>query len=275
MRKAFRKGVPPLFVDLRPLYADPGKVGIIEDLLTSYHDNLKSHCSFDSKDIAGGNEEPATALLWVLYYMGQHYDHKKDFSRALAIVDEAIEHTPTLIELFMLKGKIFKHVGNYEEAVNCLDEAQSLDTADRYINCKCAKYLMRANKVTEASEMCQKFTREGVSATENLNEMQCMWYQTEAALAYQRQGQFGDALKKCHEVDRHFTEIIEDQFDFHTYCTRKMTLRSYVELLRLEDVLRSHRFYKKAAHCAIGVYLRLHDKPLKDDNDLNELNTGI
>ncbi len=53
-----------------------------------------------------------------------------------------------------------------------------------------------------------------------------------------------------------------------------MTLRSYVELLRLEDVLRSHRFYKKAAHCAIGVYLRLHDKPLKDDNDLNELNTG-
>ena len=37
---------------------------------------------------------------------------------------------------------------------------------------------------------------------------------------------------------QHFTEIIEDQFDFHTYCMRKMTLRSYVDLLRLEDVLR-------------------------------------
>ena len=53
-----------------------------------------------------------------------------------------------------------------------------------------------------------------------------------------------------------------------------MTLRSYVELLRLEDVLRSHRFYKKAAHCAIDVYLRLHDKPLKDNSDLDELNPG-
>ena len=53
-----------------------------------------------------------------------------------------------------------------------------------------------------------------------------------------------------------------------------MTLRSYVELLRLEDVLRSHRFYKKAAHCAINVYLHLHDKPLKDDANLNELNPG-
>ncbi len=37
---------------------------------------------------------------------------------------------------------------------------------------------------------------------ENLNEMQCMWFQTECALAYQRMGKWGEALKKCHEVDR-------------------------------------------------------------------------
>ena len=83
-----------------------------------------------------------------------------------------------------------------------MDEAQSLDTADRYINCKCAKYMLRANKIREAEEMCAKFTREGVSATESLNEMQCMWFQTECAAAYQRRGQFGEALKKCHEVER-------------------------------------------------------------------------
>lgn len=52
---------------------------------------------------------------------------------------------------------------------------------------------------------------------------------------------------------QHFSEIIEDQFDFHTYCMRKMTLRSYVDLLRLEDVLRSHKFYFKAARMAIEV----------------------
>ena len=38
-------------------------------------------------------------------------------------------------------------MGDYEEAAKWMDEAQSLDTADRYINCKCAKYLLRANKV--------------------------------------------------------------------------------------------------------------------------------
>lgn len=55
---------------------------------------------------------------------------------------------------------------------------------------------------------------------------------------------------------------------------RKMTLRSYVGLLRLEDVLRSHPFYFKAAKCAVEVYLRLYDKPLKDEASEEEINTG-
>lgn len=89
-----------------------------------------------------------------------------------------------------------------EKAVACLDEAQSLDTADRYINCKCAKYMLRANMVCRAAEMCQKFTREGIPAMENLNEMQCMWFQTECAMAFKRLGNYGEALKKCIEIDR-------------------------------------------------------------------------
>lgn len=53
----------------------------------------------------------------------------------------------------------FQHAGDIHEAVKYLDEAQSLDTADRYINSKCAKYMLRANMVKEAEEMCSKFTR--------------------------------------------------------------------------------------------------------------------
>lgn len=55
---------------------------------------------------------------------------------------------------------------------------------------------------------------------------------------------------------------------------RKMTLRSYVSLLRLEDVLRSHPFYFRVARCAIQVYLHLHDKPPTDASSNNELDTG-
>ncbi|XP_023603957.1 N-alpha-acetyltransferase 16, NatA auxiliary subunit isoform X7 [Myotis lucifugus] len=115
--------------------------------------------------------------------------------------------------------------------------------------------------------------KEGTSAMENLNEMQCMWFQTECILAYQRLGRYGDALKKCHEVERHFLEITDDQFDFHTYCMRKMTLRAYVDLLRLEDMLRRHAFYFKAARSAIEIYLKLYDNPLTNENKQQEINS--
>lgn len=37
---------------------------------------------------------------------------------------------------------------------------------------------------------------------ENLNEMQCMWFQTECAGAFARLNKFGEALKRCHQIDR-------------------------------------------------------------------------
>lgn len=46
-------------------------------------------------------------------------------------------------------------------------------------------------------------------AVDNLNEMQCMWFQTESAEAYKRMGKWGDSLKKCHEIDRVCTDKIQ------------------------------------------------------------------
>jgi len=74
---------------------------------------------------------------------------------------------------------------------------------------------------------------------------------------------------------KHFFEITDDQFDFHTYCMRKMTLRAYVDLLRLEDVLRKHAFYFKAARSAIEIYLKLHDNPLTNESKEQEVNSGM
>jgi len=286
LKRGFRKGQPALFRDLKPLYIKelekqsvsrnqcdflsslPWKIEVIQNLVLKYNQNLRHSNSFENNQEC----EDATCILWVNYFLSQHFDFLGNFEKALVYVNEAIDHTPTLIELFVIKAKIYKHAGNIEEAVACVDEAQSLDTADRYLNSKCAKYLLRANRIQEAEEICSKFTREGVCASDNLNEMQCMWFQSESALAYQRLGQWGEALKKCIEIDRHFAEITEDQFDFHTYCMRKMTLRSYVALLRLEDVLKYHPFYFTAARIAIEVYLRLYDKPLGDNEMTQDVN---
>lgn len=135
-----------------------------------------SNCYLDVKD---GPPEPASAILWTYYYLAQHYDFHNDSAKAMQYINLAIEHTPTLIELYVTKGRLYKvrpvpqfiffnscnnisilqHAGNPIEAYRCLDEAQSLDTADRYINSKCAKYMLRANLIEEAEMTCSKFTR--------------------------------------------------------------------------------------------------------------------
>lgn len=39
--------------------------------------------------------------------------------------------------------------------------------------------------------------------------MQCMWFQTECAQAYKAMNKFGEALKKCHEIERVSTTYIK------------------------------------------------------------------
>ena len=121
IRAALRKGVPPLFVDLRPLYEKQESAELIHRMMTGFLENQLKLGSFDCEGTI--LQEPPTSLLWTYYFLAQHYDHKKDYAKALELVNAAIDHTPTLIELFTLKGKIYKHAGDPEEAVKCLDEA--------------------------------------------------------------------------------------------------------------------------------------------------------
>lgn len=51
---------------------------------------------------------PASALLWLYYFLAQHYDQKREYLKAMEYVDLAIDHTPTLVEAYSYKAKIFK-----------------------------------------------------------------------------------------------------------------------------------------------------------------------
>lgn len=271
LRRALTKGIPPLFKELKVFYKSPEKLKMIEEVMLDYAKNLTATSHYTAGDAAANVEKEApTTLLWVFYYLAQHYDYLYDIEKALEYINKAIDYTPTLVELYMIKGKICKHAGNIYEAVKWMDEAQSLDTADRFVNYKCSKYMLRADMVKEAEEIAGKFTRESQSPFDYLKEMQCMWFETECANAYNRLGQYGEALKKCHQVEKHFQEFIEDQFDFHSYCMRKMTLCSYVDMLRLEDNIKSHPFFHRAAQTAIEVYLHLYDNPLRDASETTE-----
>ncbi|GMT19158.1 hypothetical protein PFISCL1PPCAC_10455, partial [Pristionchus fissidentatus] len=258
-----RKGIPSLFKSLIPFYSSADKWAMIESLLLEYVKRIEEkgymNGCLDPEDTT--HYESPTTVVWLYALLSQHYDRLRLSGPALMYIERALSHTPTLIELLMIKAKIHKHSGDEQLAARVLDEAQSLDTADRYINSKAAKYLLRAGRLEDAEKMCAKFTRENVQASVSLTDMQCMWYETEVATANRGLNKYGEALKMCHQVEQHFVGIYEDQFDFHTYCLRKSTLCAYIRLLRLEDKIRDHEFYYKAAKMAIKIYLRIVDRP--------------
>lgn len=68
---------------------------------------------------------------------------------------------------------------------------------------------------------------------------------------------------------KHFDDFHEDQFDFHSYCVRKVTLRAYTDVLKFEDNLWGEEYYFMAAEGSIRIYLNLHDNPDigKEDNE--------
>lgn len=169
-----------------------------------------------------------------------------------------------------------------------MNEARELDLQDRFINSKCAKYMLRAGQIEEAEKILALFTRKEVSAVQDLTDMQCHWFHIEEGYAYLRQKNYGKALKRFHVTQKIFDDIYDDQFDFHGYCLRKMTIRAYIKyvyctfiilvdtyfdasfrMLRFEDNLRQHHYYITAAKGAVEAYLAIADKP-KENNGLDE-----
>merc|ERR1712048_570847 len=100
----------------------------------------------------------------------------------------------------------------------------------------------------------------------NLHDMQCCWYESFMGRSFTRQQMPGKALKKFNETFRHFNDIAEDKFDFHNYCLRKTTLKAYVGMLRMQERLYSHKFFRRAAKDAINIYMDLYDKKKKGEN---------
>ncbi|CAB3402235.1 unnamed protein product [Caenorhabditis bovis] len=268
MTPMLRKGAPSLFASLLPLYKFPDKVAVIESLINEYVKKMDDE-GYNNVSLDDNNEiEPPSTALWLYVLAAQHFDRIGNIQLALNYIERAIQHTPTLVENLMLKARIYKHAGEYEEAARLMDEAQSLDTADRYINSKCGKYMLRAKRLDDAEKMLVKFTREGEKASISLTDMQCMWYEIECGRAHRALNKYGDALKRAHHVEFHFLTMLEDQYDFHTYCLRKMTLTAYIRMLRMEDVIRKNNYYYAAAKLAIKIYLRMLDRP----QDMNEEN---
>ncbi|KAL5521607.1 hypothetical protein ACEPAF_2355 [Sanghuangporus sanghuang] len=259
----FRRGVPSLFSDIKSLYSVPAKRLAIEEIAEGLRkeESPSSTAPAVNGDVAANAESPTT-YLWILYFLAQHYSYLRQFSKALPLVDEGINHTPTLPELYTCKARLLKRAGDLVGAVQYAEDARLLDLQDRFLNTKSAKYHLRAGLSEEAQTLLGLFTKKDApSPGADLEEMQSLLYLTEEADCQKRLGKLGPALKKYLAIQRVFDDYNHDQYDFHFYSLRRFTIGAYFKLLQWEDGLYRQPSLVHAILEASRIYVRVHDDP--------------
>ncbi|ORZ38934.1 NMDA receptor-regulated protein 1-domain-containing protein [Catenaria anguillulae PL171] len=222
------RGVPSLWANLRQLYDDQ----IPTDAMVNGREPFR---------------------MWIEYFLAQHYDRTGEYAKAIEHAQRAVAEQPpkdtdsgnggdavtttsssssavTVPELLLLQARIYKHAGNAARARDLANAAREADLKDRYVNTKCVKYMLRADDLAIG----------GLALAANA---------------------YGLSLKRLHQIIAHFREFDDDQFDFHTYCLRKMTLRAYVDMLQWEDRSRAHAYFERAAQACVREYIRLYEAP--------------
>lgn len=275
IRKGLVKGVPSLCKELSSfllieqdgkyeIASDPvdikqhSKYSLICELVDGYISTLKSTNKLLSDD---EYEEPPSTELWTLYLRAGFHELAAEYSEGIAVLDQLLEHTPTAVDAYELKARLLKAAGDIELAVEVIDHGRDLDRQDRYINNQTTKYMLEAGMEKEALERISMFTKHEGNPEVNLYEMQCSWYELGLGACLAEKKEWGKALKKYSAVVKHFDDFHEDQFDFHSYCVRKVTLRAYTDVLKFEDNLWGEDYYFTAAEGTIRIYLHLFDNP--------------
>ncbi|ODV90978.1 hypothetical protein CANCADRAFT_31779 [Tortispora caseinolytica NRRL Y-17796] len=251
------RGAPSLFVSLKFIYTDELKVSCVERIVNEIYE----------KSLIDPNALPTTTV-WTLHFLAKHYDAVNQPELALEKVNEGLDHSPTLIELFLSKARILKHLGRYKDASAVLTEARELDLQDRFVNSKAAKYNLRANQIDETRAAIALFTKndkegDGVG---DLKDMQAIWFVREMAAAYKRLGILSLAVKRYRNAIDIYKEWYTDQHDFHAYAAHKGIIRAYTDLIRWEDHLYEDQVFGDICSELIGIYLEVYDK-FKDKDE--------
>lgn len=151
LRPQLIKGVPSVINDLKVFYKeDPAKAAILGTLLDEMSASMEECMCLSNDD---EEELDPTVQLWLYLFQSQHYMRyakhggPEYYTKSMEYVNKAIEHTPTVIELYIHKAKLYQQMGNQKEAAKLTEEARNLDLADRYLNAHSSKYLFKNDKI--------------------------------------------------------------------------------------------------------------------------------
>ena len=123
--------------------------------------------------------------VFVMKFLAQVYDLsplQADKKAALDLINKAIDHTPTFIELQTVKARILKNIGDIDGGEEAMTTAKRLDEGDRFLNFKAAKYMLRNRKLEQADNTMVRWSADHSTGELNSHDMQNSVYSYETAL---------------------------------------------------------------------------------------------
>lgn len=233
IRKGLVKGVPSLCLEISSFFllekggryvvaTDPVEIKhhptfqLIVEMVDGYISSLESNKKLLPTD---EYEESPSTELWAWYMRAGLHELAAEYSEGIAYLDKCIEHTPTAVDIYELKGRLLKSSGDIKAGVECLDKGRDLDRQDRYINNQTTKYMLEAGMEQDALNRISLFTKHEGNPEANLYDMQCSWYELGLAACYAKKEQWGRSLKKYCEYD--ISECISCDFDRSKVFTNK------------------------------------------------------
>ena len=197
LQKMLRKGVPSTFANIKSLYTDSWKKQIVQDLIEGYAAGKVSQQP--NGTAVNGDSKKSHFESSVLYFLAQHYNYKlsRDLPKAMDYAEKCIALDSNSVDYYAVKARTLKHQGELAKAAEVTDHACSLETGDRAINTKCAKYQLRNDQNEKALDTASKFTQNKTSGGPlgDLIDMQSVWYLTEDGQSYLRQRKLGLATQ--------------------------------------------------------------------------------
>ncbi|KAJ6249512.1 n(alpha)-acetyltransferase 15/16 [Anaeramoeba flamelloides] len=286
-----KKGIPSMFSNLISFYQNLNieknmdRVKIIEQVMFDFvkrleyvrigksdndennenDKNKKEEDSIINKKIE--IEESRASLVYVYYYLTQHFDKLHQFEKAFEFLNKAIEHTPTLFDLYAFKGRLYKHVGDFDLASKCVEKTRKLDLADRHINNESTKYFLRNQQTKKGTEIFNIFMKD-LQNFPNWRYFQVSWMTNEMGSAHLKKKEYSFALKMFQQTTKNYTAYYDNQLTYHQYCLKEGHLCSLMNLVNLTNKIYSYPFYLTAAKGVIEIYLYLHEQGAEFQKEL-------
>ena len=232
--------------------------GDFEAFFASFEGTAASPSS-PSSPATAADRNPAL-LLWIYQFLASHYLRTKQYAKAHEYADKAIDHTPTIEMLYLLKAKISSREGDLAAAAQLADTARVLDLQDKYLSAKAAKYFFRIGDVAKAEANLQLFMKESEDPSHTYLaalDAQTAWYERECGDAFMVKDDPISALQNYAMFEKHHKDNHDEMVDFHNYTFRRCTMRQWIEVQEFDYEIGRQNFFLLTCPRMVKCYMAI------------------